>query len=100
MKMDPLLSLHTYAPVGSLILIAYRHRTNFLTAQPQPCAVLSLVLLPFIEGFTPIRTVIPHIGIGHLVANAMTAFMLNVAAVWLVGVGGGLVLTLAGVFKV
>lgn len=33
-------------------------------------------------------------------ANAMTAFLLNVAAVWLVGVGGGLVLTLAGVFKV
>jgi hypothetical protein len=30
----------------------------------------------------------------------MTAFLLNVAAVWLVGVGGGLVLTLAGVFKV
>jgi hypothetical protein len=33
-------------------------------------------------------------------ANAIIAFLLNVAAVWLVGVGGGLVLTLAGVFKV
>jgi hypothetical protein len=49
---------------------------------------------------TPIMTAIPHLGFGHLFANAMTAFMLNVAAVWLVGVGGGLVLTLAGVFKV
>jgi hypothetical protein len=52
------------------------------------------------EGFTPILTAIPHLGVGHLLANAMTAFMLNVVAVWLVGVGGGLVLTLAGVFKV
>ncbi|CAG8756125.1 15685_t:CDS:2, partial [Acaulospora colombiana] len=50
-------------------------------------------------GWTPIMTAIPHLGFGHLFANAMTAFMLNVAAVWLVGVGGGLVLTLAGVFK-
>jgi drug/metabolite transporter (DMT)-like permease len=78
MKMDPLVSLYWYAP---------------------PCALLTLTLLPITEGFTPILTAIPHIGIGHLFANAMTAFMLNVAAVWLVGVGGGLVLTLAGVFK-
>jgi hypothetical protein len=32
--------------------------------------------------------------------NAMTAFGLNVAAVFLIGAAGGLVLTLAGVFKV
>ncbi|PVF97359.1 TPT-domain-containing protein [Serendipita vermifera] len=77
-KMDPLVSLHYFAP---------------------PCALLSLILLPLTEGWTPIMTAIPHLGFGHLFANAMTAFMLNVAAVWLVGVGGGLVLTLAGVFK-
>lgn len=58
------------------------------------------MVLPFTEGMTPILTAIPHIGLGHLFANAMTAFLLNVAAVWLVGVSGGLVLTLAGVFKV
>jgi hypothetical protein len=35
-----------------------------------------------------------------LLTNASVAFFLNVAAVFLVGVGSGLVLTLAGVFKV
>jgi hypothetical protein len=35
-----------------------------------------------------------------LVNNAAVAFLLNVAAVFLVGAGSGLVLTLAGVFKV
>lgn len=35
-----------------------------------------------------------------LITNAMVAFCLNVAAVFLVGVGSGLILTLAGVFKV
>jgi hypothetical protein len=35
-----------------------------------------------------------------LITNASVAFLLNVAAVFLVGVGSGLVLTLAGVFKV
>jgi hypothetical protein len=34
-----------------------------------------------------------------LLSNAMIAFLLNVAAVFLVGVGSGLILTLAGVFK-
>lgn len=32
-------------------------------------------------------------------SNAAVAFMLNIAAVFLVGAGSGLVLTLAGVFK-
>ena len=35
-----------------------------------------------------------------LLTNAAIAFCLNVAAVFLIGVGSGLVLTLAGVFKV
>ncbi|KAI6043924.1 hypothetical protein EDC04DRAFT_2890344 [Pisolithus marmoratus] len=34
-----------------------------------------------------------------LISNALVAFLLNVAAVFLVGAGSGLVLTLAGVFK-
>jgi hypothetical protein len=34
-----------------------------------------------------------------MLANAMVAFSLNVAAVFLVAAAGGLVLTLAGVFK-
>jgi hypothetical protein len=40
--------------------------------------------------------------IGPLVmlSNAAVAFGLNVAAVFLIGAAGGLVLTLAGVFKV
>jgi hypothetical protein len=43
---------------------------------------------------------ITRIGPFILITNAMVAFLLNVAAVFLVGVGSGLVLTLAGVFKV
>ena len=35
-----------------------------------------------------------------LVSNAAVAFLLNVAAVFLVGVASSLVLTLSGVFKV
>ena len=34
-----------------------------------------------------------------LLSNAAIAFLLNIAAVFLVGAGSGLVLTLAGVFK-
>ena len=34
-----------------------------------------------------------------LLSNAFVAFLLNVAAVFLVSAGSGLVLTLAGVFK-
>ena len=41
-----------------------------------------------------------RIGAGVMISNASVAFLLNVAAVFLVGVGSGLVLTLAGVFKV
>ncbi|KAG8754190.1 hypothetical protein FRC14_005307 [Serendipita sp. 396] len=78
LKMDPLVSLHCYAP---------------------PCAVLTIILLLFSEGVTPFNIALTQVGFFHLMANAMLAFTLNVAAVWLVGVGGGLVLTLAGVFK-
>jgi len=77
LKMDPLVSLHYYAPV---------------------CAVINLAFLPFTEGLAPFYE-LARIGPAILFSNAFVAFFLNVAAVFLVGVGSGLVLTLAGVFK-
>ncbi|KAH9919864.1 triose-phosphate transporter family-domain-containing protein [Fomitopsis serialis] len=77
LKMDPLVSLHYYAPV---------------------CAVINLAVLPFTEGLAPFYEVL-RIGPLILISNAAIAFLLNVAAVFLVGAGSGLVLTLAGVFK-
>jgi hypothetical protein len=79
LKMDPLVSLHYYAPV---------------------CALINLLVIPFTEGLAPLvdlaqGRVSPLI----LLSNAAVAFLLNVAAVFLVGAGSGLVLTLAGVFK-
>lgn len=78
LKMDPLVSLHYYAPV---------------------CAAINLLILPFTEGLTPFYA-LPKIGAAIMFSNASVAFLLNVAAVFLVGAGSGLVLTLAGVFKV
>ncbi|KAL9710267.1 hypothetical protein Ac2012v2_006563 [Leucoagaricus gongylophorus] len=77
LKMDPLVSLHYYAPV---------------------CAAINLILLPFTEGLAPLYE-LPKLGATVLLSNASVAFLLNVAAVFLVGVGSGLVLTLAGVLK-
>lgn len=95
MKMDPLVSLHYYAPV---------------------CALINLAILPLTEGLAPFYEVLrvgyvgdacPRSGkmlIGAcrpliLLSNAFVAFLLNIAAVFLVSAGSGLVLTLAGVFK-
>jgi hypothetical protein len=78
LKMDPLVSLHYYAPV---------------------CALINLAILPLTEGFAPFYE-LARIGPVILLSNAAIAFGLNVAAVFLVGAGSGLVLTLAGVFKV
>lgn len=78
LKMDPLVSLHYYAPV---------------------CAVINLAFLPFTEGFEPFYE-LARIGPLVFLSNALVAFCLNVAAVFLVSAGSGLVLTLAGVFKV
>jgi len=77
MKMDPLVSLHYYAPV---------------------CALINVAVIPFTEGLAPFYE-LARIGPAILLSNALVAFCLNVAAVFLVGVGSGLVLTLAGVFK-
>ncbi|KAG1834705.1 TPT-domain-containing protein [Suillus variegatus] len=120
LKMDPLVSLHLYAPV---------------------CALINLCVIPFTEGLEPFRIVwgsimgsyshamsavsgeaasnatvaivgasgellaaigeeaAPHITPFFLLTNALLAFLLNIAAVFLVGAGSGLVLTLAGVLK-
>jgi len=77
LKMDPLVSLHYYAPV---------------------CALINSLVLPFTEGLAPFYE-LARIGPFILLSNACVAFLLNVAAVFLVGAGSGLVLTLAGVFK-
>jgi len=77
MKMDPLVSLHYYAPV---------------------CAAINLLVLPFAEGFEPFRQAM-SMSFWIFLSNASIAFLLNVAAVFLIGVGSGLILTLAGVFK-
>ena len=78
LKMDPLVSLHYYAPV---------------------CALINSLVLPFAEGLEPFYE-LARIGPFILISNACVAFLLNIAAVFLVGAGSGLVLTLAGVFKV
>lgn len=78
LKMDPLVSLHYYAPV---------------------CAIINLFFLPFAEGLEPFYQ-LKDLGVLVLVSNAAVAFLLNVAAVFLVGVTSSLVLTLSGVFKV
>ncbi|EMD35622.1 hypothetical protein CERSUDRAFT_116345 [Gelatoporia subvermispora B] len=77
LKMDPLVSLHYYAPV---------------------CALINLAILPFTEGLAPFMEMM-RVGPLILISNASVAFLLNIAAVFLVGAGSGLVLTLAGVFK-
>lgn len=77
LKMDPLVSLHYYAPV---------------------CALINLAILPFTEGLAPFMELM-RVGPIILLTNASVAFLLNVAAVFLVSAGSGLVLTLAGVFK-
>ncbi|KAJ3570136.1 hypothetical protein NP233_g4593 [Leucocoprinus birnbaumii] len=77
LKMDPLVSLHYYAPV---------------------CAAINLFFLPFTEGLAPFYNLF-KLGPAILLSNAAVAFLLNVAAVFLVCAGSGLVLTLAGVFK-
>jgi hypothetical protein len=76
--MDPLVSLHYFAPV---------------------CSIINACFIPFTEGWAPFLE-IPRLGLFVMVTNAAVAFGLNVAAVFLIGAAGGLVLTLAGVFKV
>jgi hypothetical protein len=65
----------------------------------QVCAAINACFIPFTEGLAPFRE-LPRIGPLIMLSNAGVAFGLNVAAVFLIGAAGGLVLTLAGVFKV
>lgn len=65
----------------------------------QVCAIINSCFLPFTEGLAPFRE-LARIGPLIMLSNAGVAFGLNVAAVFLIGTAGGLVLTLAGVFKV
>ncbi|ORY35411.1 triose-phosphate transporter family-domain-containing protein [Naematelia encephala] len=77
LKMDPIVSLHYYAPV---------------------CAIINACILPFTEGLEPFYA-LHRVGLLVLFSNAAIAFALNVAAVFLISVGSGLILTLAGVMK-
>lgn len=76
-KMNPLVSLHYFAPI---------------------CAGINLLILPFIDGVAPFYALM-ELGPAVMLSNAAVAFLLNIAAVYLIGVGSGLILTLAGVFK-
>lgn len=57
------------------------------------------MVLPFTEGLQPFRD-LSQLSPLILISNASVAFLLNIAAVFLIGVGSGLILTLAGVLKV
>lgn len=57
------------------------------------------MVLPFTEGLAPFRE-LGQLSPLILISNAAVAFLLNIAAVFLIGVGSGLILTLAGVLKV
>ena len=94
LKMDPLVSLHYYAPVSFSPFLG-----SLSNSLLQVCAGINLLILPFTEGWAPFEHLY-RIGPIILLTNAAVAFCLNIAAVFLIGVGSGLVLTLAGVFKV
>ncbi|GAA6046599.1 hypothetical protein JCM3770_006231 [Rhodotorula araucariae] len=78
LKMGPLVSLYYFAPV---------------------CAGLNLFLIPFFEGAAPFQDAFEVVGLPILIGNASTAFLLNVAVVFLIGCASSLVLTLSGVIK-
>ncbi|PHH84451.1 hypothetical protein CDD83_1929 [Cordyceps sp. RAO-2017] len=77
-KMDPLVSLYYYAPISALM--------NFLVAVPTE--------LPRFQWHDVSRT-----GVSVLCLNALVAFMLNVASVFLIGKTSGLVMTLSSILK-
>ena len=65
----------------------------------QVCSIINACFIPFTEGLAPFREAL-RVGPLIMLSNAGVAFGLNVAAVFLIGAAGGLVLTLAGVVKV
>jgi len=77
-NMDPLVSLYYYAPICTVM--------NFLVAA--------------VTEFHSFRIEhIYHAGIGVLLLNAVVAFLLNGASVFLIGKTSGLIMTLCGVLK-
>ncbi|KAL1960916.1 hypothetical protein VTO42DRAFT_5900 [Malbranchea cinnamomea] len=77
-KMDPMVSLYYFAPI---------------------CAVMNGIVALFLEVPELTMDHIYRCGVWTLLANAMVAFMLNVAVVFLIGKTSSLVLTLCGVLK-
>ncbi|KAI9725156.1 MAG: hypothetical protein M1828_003498 [Chrysothrix sp. TS-e1954] len=77
-KMDPLVSLYYFAPA---------------------CATMNFVVALFTELPTMTLGDLYRVGLFVLLANAMVAFALNVAVVFLIGKTSSLVLTLSGVLK-
>ena len=96
--MDPLVSLHYYAPVCAAINLAV---IPFTEGLPNffPSYIALLTSCSHVQGLAPFYA-LPELGPFILLTNAGVAFLLNIAAVFLVGAGSGLILTLAGVFKV
>ncbi|PKY08540.1 UDP-galf transporter [Aspergillus campestris IBT 28561] len=77
-KMDPLVSLYYFAPV---------------------CAVMNGVTALFLEVPNVTWGHIQNVGVSVLLLNAITAFLLNVSVVFLIGKTSSLVMTLCGVLK-
>ncbi|KAM7201727.1 Triose-phosphate Transporter family domain containing protein [Naviculisporaceae sp. PSN 640] len=77
-KMDPLVSLYYYAPV---------------------CAVMNMAVALVTEAFRFDFADLGRTGYGLLLLNAVVAFMLNVAGVFLIGKTSSLVMTLTGILK-
>ncbi|KAF2428635.1 TPT-domain-containing protein [Tothia fuscella] len=77
-KMDPLVSLYYFAPA---------------------CAFMNSIMFLFLESHKISMEKIFELGLVTLLLNAMVAFMLNVAVVFLIGKTSSLVLTLSGVLK-
>ncbi|TAQ90641.1 hypothetical protein B7494_g1061 [Chlorociboria aeruginascens] len=77
-KMDPLVSLYYYAPV---------------------CAVMNFIVAVATESGRFEMKDVEVVGGGLLILNALVAFALNVASVFLIGKTSSLVMTLCGVLK-
>jgi hypothetical protein len=78
LKMDPLVGLYYYAPV---------------------CTVMNIVVALFTEVPKFKFEDLHQAGYGMLLLNAMVAFGLNIASVFLIGKTSGLVMTLTGILK-
>ncbi|KAI5797710.1 triose-phosphate transporter family-domain-containing protein [Geopyxis carbonaria] len=78
LRMDPLVTLYYFAPV---------------------CGVLNALAFVVFEGGRLAVQDVLNLGVGILVLNALAAFALNIALVFLIGKTSSLVLTLCGVLK-